>query len=110
MQAYVHKLAQCLVDLDGSDDLRHSANAQMQQWRVEMMALFLCFVAGNPKVKADLLSLNMEDGTMHEDRKPISIQDDLLVSSMTYLLFVATRVEVLANMVNTRRKPNITTM
>ena len=73
----MHQLGQCLVDIDGRPDNRHLSVQHMHQWRIELTALFACFCTGSPKAKADLLSLNMTDGTLHEE--PAQVSHDLLV-------------------------------
>lgn len=77
LQAYVCKLAQHLLDIQGSCD--HPALAQVQQCSIELRALFLCFCAGRHQAKADFLAFNMDAGAMHEGPVPDEDCSDLLV-------------------------------
>lgn len=84
----MHKLAQCLLETQNDSNGQHAASRQLHQWRVELMALFLCWCAGNPKAKAEMLSLNMAEGSFGEDQVPSNSGDGLLVSAVACVLVV----------------------
>ena len=81
-QAYTRRLAQLLLETQPSKEYSHQPLAHLQQCSTEMMALFLCFCAGNPKNKADLLALDMQDGSVHPQPVPQKSCDELLVSKL----------------------------
>ena len=90
LQAYVQKQAQSLLDIQGMSDCNLSSLVPtLQQWRIEMTALYLCFCIGGPKTKAALLALNMEDGTSHEACMPSCASPELLVSATACHCFAA---------------------
>ena len=79
LQAYVQKLAQCLLHVEDNTDGNHSSLTQLRQWSVEANAFFICFGMGSPRNKGILHSLNMEDGTLYQEPPPDNAAGELLV-------------------------------
>ena len=80
LQAYVRKLAQCLLDVQSNSNHDNMATVHLRRWSLEVTALFVCFGMGNPRNIGVLHALNMADGSMFMDPPPHSAGGDLLVS------------------------------
>ncbi len=77
MQAYTHKQAQHLVEIE--DDPDSPALASLQRWSLEITAVFTCLSITNPRVM-DILSVSSMDTELQSEPHPDSFYDDLLVS------------------------------
>ena len=77
MQAYTHKQAQHLVEIE--DDPDSPALASLQRWSLEITAVFTCLSITNPRVM-DILSVSSMDAELQSEPHPDTFYDDLLVS------------------------------
>ena len=93
MQAYTHKQAQHLVEIE--DDPDSPALASLQRWSLEITAVFTCLSITNPRVM-DILSVSSMDAELQSEPHPDTFYDDLLVSlsiasfTRSFLLHVET--------------------
>lgn len=76
-QAYTHKQAQHLVEIE--DDPDSPALASLQRWSLEITAVFTCLSVTNPRVM-DVLSVSSMDTELQSEPHPDNFYDDLLVS------------------------------
>lgn len=61
LEVYVRKQAQCLLDVEGDGDSSHASLIQLQQWSLEMSALWSCFGIGGPHNISEWHSGSLED-------------------------------------------------
>lgn len=78
-QAYAHKLAQCLLEVESKQDNNDSALLQLQRWSIEVVAFCICFGFNNTDKLGFMYSLNLEDGTCFQDPPPDDAADALMV-------------------------------
>ena len=79
LQAYAHKLAQCLLEVESKQDNNDSALLQLQRWSVEVVAWGMTFGFKNTDKLGFMNSLNMEDGTFFQDPPPDDAADAVMV-------------------------------
>lgn len=78
--AYVHKQAQCLLDIEADSGNDSPAVTQLCCWITEVTAILICFGFGNARNMEVLHSLNMADGTLTREAPPDDANDSLLAT------------------------------
>ena len=89
LQAYVHKMAQCLLDI--SDDSESKSLLDLQRYSLEMAACFICcWMTSAHKASAavtESLSLRDELCSLQQEGLPNKLYQDLLVNATCNVWF-----------------------
>lgn len=92
LQAYVHKMAQCLLDI--SDDHESKSHLDLQRYSLEMAACFVCcwMTTAHKAAAAVTESLSLRDDVcpLQHEGLPNKLYKDLLVNTTCCVWPVAT--------------------
>jgi len=86
LQAYVRKLALCLLDVSDEGNSDCPSLQKLQRWSLEATALFICFCIGNPEAVEILHNVNMQSGDVFLEPPPDDFHYSVLVSQRCIVL------------------------
>lgn len=80
VQAYVRKMAICLLDISGNSG-NPSSLELLQRCSLELTGFFICYWCSNPQHVAIVHALNMQTGLAFQENAPEILHEDLLVGN-----------------------------